>query len=76
MFLVKNVGIVYSLIRPIRKSITLTESTSQAESRIAEDLKFCWVFSWRLFKIPKYAKYFESFQTPDLPEISYSEIKT
>lgn len=74
MFLVKNVGIVYSLVRPIRKSITLTESTSEAESRIAENLKFRWFFSWRIFKIPRYAKYFESFQTPELPEIPFTEI--
>ena len=45
MYLVSNIGIVYSLIRPIKKSITLTESTSEAESRIAENLRFEWLFT-------------------------------
>lgn len=77
MFLVNNIGIVYSLIRPIRKSITLTESTSEAESRIAENLKFEWLFSWKLIKLTKYTKYFESFVVPEKPQLVYTiqEIK-
>lgn len=71
MILVQNIGIVYTLLRPIKKSITLTEATSDSESRIAENLKFCWPFSWRIFKLTKYSQLFESFKTPDLPPLKY-----
>lgn len=71
MYLVNNVGIVYSLIRPIKKSVTLTESTSDAESRIAENLKFEWLFSWKIVKLTKYMKYFESFTVPEKEKLPY-----
>lgn len=71
MYLVNNVGIVYSLIRPIKKSVTLTESTSDAESRIAENLKFEWLFSWKFVKLTKYSRYFESFVVPEKPKLPY-----
>lgn len=71
MYLVTNIGIVYSLIRPIKKSITLTESTSEAESRIAENLRFEWLFSWKLVNLTKYIKYFQSYSVPEKKRISY-----
>lgn len=71
LILVQNIGIVYSLLRPISKRVTLTEATSDSESRITENLKFQWIFSWKLFKITKYVKYFESFAKPELPELKY-----
>lgn len=72
MYLVQNIAIVYTLIRPIRKTITLTESTSEAESRIAENLKFEWLFSWKFVKLTKYTKYFESFVVPEKPQLTYT----
>lgn len=72
MYLVTNIGIIYSLIRPIKKSITLTESTSEAESRIAENLRFEWLFSWKLVKLTKYIKYFQSYSIPEKERIAYS----
>lgn len=71
LYLVQNIGIVFSLIRPIHKKVVLTESLAEGESRISENLKFDFISSWRLNYIPKYAKYFESFQVPELPEIKY-----
>lgn len=76
MYLLINIGIVYSLVRPISKKITLTEATAEGESRIAENLKFRSIFSWKLFKITKYAKYFESFKVPEKPQIPYQLQKT
>lgn len=75
MYLVQNIGIVWSLIRPVHKSITLTEASADGESRIAENLRFDWVFSWRMTYIPRYARYFESFKAPDRPRIAFEEIK-
>lgn len=73
MFLYNCIFNVISLCRPIRKSITLTESTSEAESRVAENLKFKWIFSWRITFIPRYSKYFKSFVIPEKPELPYKE---
>lgn len=58
--------------RPIRKSVTLVESSSMGESRIADNLKFKWIFAWKCLFLPKYSKAFDSFHAPELPEISYS----
>lgn len=71
MFLVKNIGIVFSLVRPIVKTVTLTEAISDGESRIAENLKFRFFTSWRFTYIPKYSKYFESFKVPSREELHY-----
>lgn len=75
MFLVQNVFTVFSLIRPIKKTITLTEATSEGESRIAENLKFRSIFDWKLMYIPKYGKYFESFIAPEKPKLEYKLVE-
>lgn len=64
-----------SLRRPIRRKITLTEASSMGESRIADELKFSWIFSWRFCFLPKYSKFFDSFIAPDLPEIPFSTLE-
>ena len=72
MILVQNIGIVYSLVRPIKKTFTLTEATSDGESRLAENLKFKTIFSWKIFKVTKYVKYFDSFKVPDKPYLKFT----
>ena len=71
MYLVTNILTAFSLVRPIRKTVTLTEATAEGESRIAENLKFMFITSWRLYWIPKTIKYFQSFKAPELPPIEY-----
>ena len=61
MYLVSNVATAFSLVRPIRKTVTLTEATAEGESRIAENLKFCFITSWRLLWIPSTIRYFQTF---------------
>lgn len=65
----------FSLSRPIIRSITLTESTSQADSRIADNLSFSSIWTWRIFYMPRYFKYFDTTSMPDRPilPIRYSE---
>lgn len=53
-----------SLSRPIRRSITLTEPSAEAESRIADRLSFTGIFSWKFFWMPSYFKYFDSYEMP------------
>lgn len=72
MFLVTNLATAFSLVRPISKKISLVQASAEGESRIAENLKFQWIFSWKLYWIPKTIKYFKSFQTPDKPELDFT----
>ena len=51
MYLITNIATAFSLVRPIRKTVTLTEATAEGESRIAENLKFRFITSWRLYWI-------------------------
>lgn len=60
-----------SLRRPIKRTITLTEASSFGESRIADNLKFRWVFAWRFTYLPRYAKHFNSFKAPLKPALPY-----
>ena len=76
MFLISNVATAFSLVRPIRKTVTLTEATAEGESRIAENLKFRFITSWRLYWIPSTIKYFQSFKAPELPAIDYKNPET
>lgn len=74
MILNLNLLNVISVGKTIRRKITLTESTSEAESRIAEDLKFAPIWTWHFTYIPKWAKLFSSFVIPSTPELPFSEI--
>lgn len=66
---------VFSLSRPILRSITLTEATGLADSRIADSLRFGHLFSFRIYYMPKYFRYFNSLQMPQRSFISYIEPK-
>lgn len=74
MILQTAIGNVFTLSRPIRRSVTLCEATAQADSRIADNLKFESILNWKLYFMPKYFKYFESFKAPDRPAIKFREI--
>lgn len=63
---------VFSISRPIIRRVTLTEATSQADSRIADNLSFGSIFSFRIYYMPKYFKYFNSLEMPARKLISYS----
>lgn len=74
MYLHINVLNVLSVGKMIYKKIVLTESTSDAESRISENLKFSAPFNWTFTYIPKYAKYFDSYNIPNKPQLPYREL--
>ena len=61
MGLVVNLGNVFSIYRPIRRSITLTEPTGDSESRIADRLRFQSLWHWKITYLPAYFKYFDSY---------------
>ena len=74
MILFVNVFNVFSVGKSITKKIVLTDSTSEAESRIAENLKFKPIWDWKFTYIPKYSKYFNSFKVPEMPYLPFREI--
>ena len=72
MFLHSNFMRVFTLGRRITRQVVITESTSEAESRISEDLKILPFWNWTLTYIPKYAKYFDSHSIPEKPHLKYT----
>lgn len=63
-----------SLYRPIKRSITLVDATGSTDSRIADNLRFCSIFSWRFLWMPKYFKYFNSLEMPSRDFLPYREV--
>lgn len=74
MYLHINVARVFSIGKRIYRKIVLTESTSEAESRISENLAYAPFWNWTLTFIPKYAKYFDSHIIPEVPKLIYTTI--
>lgn len=74
MGLMVSIGNVFSIYRPIRRSITLTEPSAEAESRIADRLRFESLFKWQFTYLPRYFKYFESFDAPMREAIPFREV--
>lgn len=72
MYLLVNPMGWFTYIRSITRSITVTEASSQAESRIADQLHLSGIGGFlfgssKIMLIPRYAKYFDSFIVDDLP---------
>lgn len=63
-----------SISRPIKRSITLTEPSAEAEARIADRLEFEKIWHWKFYWMPKYFKYFDSFAAPERDLIPYEEV--
>ena len=72
MMLMQSIGSFLCICRPIQRSITLTEPSADSESRIADVLKFAWIFSWRVYYMPAYFRYFDSTAMPQRREIPYT----
>lgn len=74
LYLCNGIAGIAGIMRPIKRSITLTEPTSEAESRIADKLSFKWIGSWKFIWGPRYFKYFDSYSAPERETIPYSEV--
>lgn len=74
MLLLQSVGSLFCLARPIHRSITLTAPSAEAESRIADFLRFASFLSWRVYYMPAYFRYFDSKAMPLRDEVEYSVV--
>lgn len=75
MILQSSIGNVISVSRPIQRSITLTEPSAEAESRIADRLRFAPIWRWRFYWMPKYFRYFDSFSAPDRDPVPFRQVE-
>lgn len=71
MYLCQSIGGIITLIRPITRTITLTEPSAESESRIADLLKFDRFWHWKIVWLPRYFRYFNSFSAPAREIIPY-----
>lgn len=76
LYLVKNVARVFAWAKRIRKWPDLKQAEGESEARIVDmiqyDLLLLWPFgSRKLLLIPRWAKYFKSYNPPPLPVMPY-----
>lgn len=74
MILQSNIGNIIGISRPIKRKVTLVEASAQGESRIADNLKFAGITSWKLTWLPRYHKFFESFNAPHREQLPFNQI--
>lgn len=77
MYLIRSYFNVFSIARRINKTITIVHADSgTGESHLADDMQFdslllFWAGSIKVTFIPKYTKYFDSFDAPALMDAEY-----
>lgn len=76
MLLLQSIGSLFCVARPIYRSITLTAPSAESESRIADMLRFAWIFSWRLYYMPAYFRYFDSKSMPSRQDVPYMVVES
>lgn len=75
-YLIQSFGNVICMCRPIKRKVALVEATAQGESRVADNLKFAPFWEWKFIYMPRYFKYFDSFEAPHREIIPYEEIQS
>lgn len=75
MMLCTSFMTAWSLGRTISRRFVLTSPQGDSESRISEQLVFEKPWHWKLTYIPRWAKGYDSYQTPNKPKLPYKENK-
>lgn len=71
MYLMTNVLGCIGVARPLKRTIKVLEAQGNSESRLAMNLTFEGITKFQFFWMPKYWKYFDSFQAPHRDEVIY-----
>lgn len=74
MVLMSSIGGFIGVVRPIIRKVALVEASAQGESRIADNLKFGSLFSFRFLWLPRYFKYFDSYNAPERLPLTFSTV--
>lgn len=72
MALVVSILGCISIYRPIKRTICLVDASAQSDSRIADNLRFTSLFTFRFLWMPKYFKYFNSLEMPHREYVPYN----
>lgn len=72
LILQTNIGNVISVSKPIIRKITLTDPSFTGESKPVDQLVFASPLHYKLYFMPRYFKYFNSFDAPPRPEMPYT----
>lgn len=64
------------IVRPIIRKVALVEASAQGDSRIADNLKFGSLFTFQILWLPKYFKYFDSFNAPPRPPVPFRTVQS
>lgn len=73
MILQVNFLNVIGIGKPIVRTVKLTEATADSESRIADELRFDLPWRWSFTWLPRYFKYFDSYNAPERRSLPYRE---
>ena len=71
MVLMSSIGGFIGVVRPILRKVALVEASAEGESRIADNLQFGSLFTFRFLFLPRYFKYFDSFKAPERPPVQF-----
>lgn len=74
MVLMSSIAGCIGVVRPILRKVALVEASSQGESRIADNLRFGSLFSFRFLWLPSYFRYFDSFVAPWRPSVDFRAV--
>ena len=74
MVLMTSIAGCIGVIRPIVRKVALVEASAAGESRIADNLKFSGLFSFRFLWLPSYFRYFDSYSAPFRPAVDFKTV--
>lgn len=75
LLVTNNLFGVFALVRPVaRKFPYFTEPTAEHGSDITDVYKLSFITSWRVYLMPRYFKFFNSFEKPSRPYIPYTVV--
>ena len=74
MVLMSSIAGCIGVVRPILRKVALVEASAQGESRIADNLRFGSLFSFRFLWLPSYFRYFDSFSAPWRPCVDFRAV--
>lgn len=74
MVLMTSIAGCIGVIRPIVRKVALVEASAAGESRIADNLKFSGLFSFRFLWLPRYFRYFDSYSAPFRPSVDFKAV--
>lgn len=75
LMVTNNLFGIFALVRPVtRKFPYFTEPSAEHGSDITDVYKMSIITSWKLYFMPRYFKYFNSYIKPGRPYLPYSEV--